>query len=47
MKCRFTGLAAAGFEPLQGLDPAQSLAYMKKEHVRWEAIVKSANFKQP
>jgi tripartite-type tricarboxylate transporter receptor subunit TctC len=40
-------LAKAGFEPLEGLDPAQSLAYMKKEHVRWEAIVKSSGVKQP
>jgi tripartite-type tricarboxylate transporter receptor subunit TctC len=39
-------LAAAGFEPLEGLDPVQSRAYMKKEHVRWEGIVKAANIKE-
>lgn len=39
-------LAKAGFEPLEGLDPAQSLAYMKKEHVRWEGIVKAAGIRE-
>jgi tripartite-type tricarboxylate transporter receptor subunit TctC len=39
-------LGAAGFEPLTGLDPAQSLAYMKKEHTRWEGIVKAAGIKE-
>ncbi len=39
-------LGASGFEPLMGLDPDQSRAYMKKEHVRWEAIVKAANIKE-
>ena len=40
-------LAKSGFEPLEGYDPVRSRAYMKSEHVRWEAIVKSANVKQP
>ena len=39
-------LSASGFDALPGLDPEKSRAYVKAEHVRWEAIVKAGNIKE-
>lgn len=39
-------LSASGFDALPGLDADASRAYVKAEHVRWEAIVKAANIRE-
>lgn len=39
-------LSSSGFDALPGLDPERSRAYLRAEHVRWEAIVKSAGIRE-
>ena len=39
-------LSASGFDALPGLDAEKSRAYVKAEHVRWEAIVKAAGIRE-
>ena len=39
-------LALSAFDAMPGLDAARSAAYVRDEHVRWEAIVKAAGIRE-
>lgn len=39
-------LALSAFDAVQGLDAAQSAAYLRDEYVRWEAIIKAAGIRE-